>query len=45
MRIVSVKQGSAPIASDIANAYIDFSKMTASIVAVTVEAVIFEKSI
>lgn len=37
MRIVSVKQGIAPIASAIANAYIDFSKMTASIVAVTVE--------
>ena len=37
MRIVSVKQDIAPIASDIANAYIDFSKMTASIVAVTVE--------
>jgi L-alanine-DL-glutamate epimerase-like enolase superfamily enzyme len=37
MRIASVQQGIAPIASDIANAYIDFSKMTASIVAVTVE--------
>jgi L-alanine-DL-glutamate epimerase-like enolase superfamily enzyme len=37
MRIISVKQGTAPIASAIANAYIDFSKMTASIVAVTVE--------
>jgi hypothetical protein len=37
MRIVSVKQGTAPINSAIANAYIDFSKMTASIVAVTVE--------
>lgn len=37
MRIVSVKQGIAPIGSAIANAYIDFSKMTASIVAVTVE--------
>ena len=37
MRIVSVKQDIAPIASDIANAYIDFSKMTASIIAVTVE--------
>jgi L-alanine-DL-glutamate epimerase-like enolase superfamily enzyme len=37
MRIVSVKQGVAPISSAIANAYIDFSKMTASIVAVTVE--------
>jgi len=38
MRIVSVKQAVAPISSAIANAYIDFSKMTASIVAVTVEA-------
>ena len=38
MRILSVKQGVAPISSAIANAYIDFSKMTASIVAVTVEA-------
>ena len=37
MRIVSVKQGVSPISSEIANAYIDFSKMTASIVAVTVE--------
>ncbi len=37
MRIVSIRDGVAPIASDIANAYIDFSKMTASIVAVTVE--------
>jgi len=37
MRIVSVKGGVAPISSAIANAYIDFSKMTASIVAVTVE--------
>jgi len=37
MRIVGVKQGVAPISSAIANAYIDFSKMTASIVAVTVE--------
>ncbi|MCZ8150630.1 MAG: mandelate racemase [Roseomonas sp.] len=38
MRILSVKQAVAPISSAIANAYIDFSKMTASIVAVTVEA-------
>ena len=37
MRIVSVKQDVALISSAIANAYIDFSKMTASIVAVTVE--------
>jgi L-alanine-DL-glutamate epimerase-like enolase superfamily enzyme len=38
MRIVSVRQAVAPISSAIANAYIDFSQMTASIVAVTVEA-------
>ena len=36
MRIVSVRDGVAPIASKIANAFIDFSAMTASIVAVTV---------
>ena len=38
MRIVSVKDAVVPISSAIANAYIDFSKMTASIAAVTVEA-------
>jgi L-alanine-DL-glutamate epimerase-like enolase superfamily enzyme len=38
MRIVAVKQGVVPISSAIANAYIDFSKMTASVVAITVEA-------
>ncbi len=37
MRITSVKQAVVPISSAIANAYIDFSKMTASVVAVTVE--------
>ena len=37
MRVASVRDGVVPIASDIANAYIDFSKMTASVVAVTVE--------
>ncbi|MDI3308553.1 MAG: enolase C-terminal domain-like protein [Acetobacteraceae bacterium] len=37
MRIVSVKDAVVPIASAISNAYIDFSKMTASVVAVTVE--------
>jgi D(-)-tartrate dehydratase len=37
MRITSIRQGVAPISSAIANAYIDFSKMTASIVALTVE--------
>lgn len=38
MRIVSVRDAVVPIASAIANAYIDFSKMTASVVAVEVEA-------
>jgi L-alanine-DL-glutamate epimerase-like enolase superfamily enzyme len=37
MRIASIRDGVVPIASAIANAYIDFSKMTASVVAVTVE--------
>jgi L-alanine-DL-glutamate epimerase-like enolase superfamily enzyme len=36
MRITSVRDGVVPIASAIANAFIDFSKMTASVVAVTV---------
>jgi L-alanine-DL-glutamate epimerase-like enolase superfamily enzyme len=38
VKITSIRQGVAPISSQIANAYIDFSKMTASIVAITVEA-------
>ena len=37
MRIASIRQGVVPISSAIANAYIDFSRMTASVVAVTVE--------
>ena len=37
MRITSIRQGVVPISSTIANAFIDFSKMTASVVAVTVE--------
>ncbi len=37
MKITRIRQAVAPISSAIANAYIDFSKMTASIVAVTVE--------
>lgn len=37
MRIASIRQGVVPISSAIANAYIDFSKMTASVVAITVE--------
>ena len=34
MRILDVREVTAPIASAIANAYIDFSKMTLSLVAV-----------
>ncbi|WP_408906465.1 enolase C-terminal domain-like protein [Sabulicella glaciei] len=37
MKITSIRQGVVPISSAIANAYIDFSKMTASVVAITVE--------
>ena len=37
MKITAIRQGVVPIMSAIANAYIDFSKMTASVVAVTVE--------
>lgn len=37
MRISAIRQGVVPIMSAIANAYIDFSKMTASVVAITVE--------
>ena len=37
MRIVSVKDAVVPISSRIANAYTDFCKMTASVVAVMVE--------
>lgn len=37
MKITSIRQGVVPIMSAIANAYIDFSKMTASVVAITVE--------
>ncbi|WP_404830645.1 enolase C-terminal domain-like protein [Sediminicoccus rosea] len=37
MKITSIRQGVLPIMSAIANAYIDFSKMTASVVAITVE--------
>jgi L-alanine-DL-glutamate epimerase-like enolase superfamily enzyme len=37
MRIVEVREITAPIASSIANAYIDFSKMTLSLVAVVTD--------
>ncbi|WP_018924306.1 mandelate racemase/muconate lactonizing enzyme family protein [Salsuginibacillus kocurii] len=37
MRIVDVKEQAVPIKSDISNAFIDFSKMTASVVAVVTD--------
>jgi D(-)-tartrate dehydratase len=39
MRIVDIKERTAPIASPIANAYIDFSKMTLSLVAVVTDVI------
>src|SRR5215467_3383482 len=39
MRIVEVKETTFPIGSAIANAYIDFSKMTCSVVAVVTDVV------
>ncbi|HEY0263265.1 MAG TPA: mandelate racemase/muconate lactonizing enzyme family protein [Granulicella sp.] len=39
MRIVDIREVTAPIASPIANAYIDFSKMTCSLVAVVTNVV------
>jgi L-alanine-DL-glutamate epimerase-like enolase superfamily enzyme len=39
MKIVSIREVTAPIASPIANAYIDFSKMTCSLVAVVTDVV------
>ncbi len=39
MKIVEVRQAVVPIASEIRNAYIDFSKMTASVVAVITDVV------
>ncbi len=39
MRIVDVREITKPIASPIRNAYIDFSKMTASLVAVVTDVV------
>ncbi len=37
MRIVDIREVTAPIASSIANAYIDFSRMTLSLVAVVTD--------
>jgi L-alanine-DL-glutamate epimerase-like enolase superfamily enzyme len=39
MRIVDIRESVVPIASSIRNAYIDFSQMTASVVAVTTDVV------
>ena len=39
MRIVDIRESTVPIASSIRNAYIDFSKMTASIVAIVTDVV------
>ncbi len=39
MRIVEIREKTAPIASPIANAYIDFSRMTCSVVAVITDVV------
>ncbi|MEZ5866587.1 MAG: enolase C-terminal domain-like protein [Geminicoccaceae bacterium] len=39
MRITAIRETAAPISSQIANAYIDFSKMTCSLVAVTTDVI------
>ncbi len=39
MRIVDIREVTAPIASSIANAYIDFSRMTLSLVAIVTDVV------
>ncbi len=39
MKIVSIREAVVPIASDIRNAFIDFSKMTASVVAVVTDVI------
>src|SRR3954467_155042 len=40
MRITAIRDVVAPIKSDIANAYIDFSQMTASVVAIVTDRVV-----
>ena len=45
MRIVAIRDITAPIRSEIANAYIDFSQMTASVVAVVTDAVVDGKPV
>ena len=45
MRIVAIKDIVSPIRSDIANAYIDFSQMTASVVAVVTDVKVDRKPV
>ncbi len=45
MRIVDLREVTAPIASPIANAYIDFSKMTCSLVAVVTDVIVQGKPV
>jgi L-alanine-DL-glutamate epimerase-like enolase superfamily enzyme len=45
MRITAIRDIVAPIKSDIANAYIDFSTMTASVVAIVTDAVVDGKPV
>ena len=45
MRITAIRDIVAPIASDIANAYIDFSAMTASVVAIETDVVVDGKPV
>ncbi len=45
MRIIAIRDIVAPIASDIANAYIDFSAMTASVVAIETDVVVDGKPV
>ena len=39
MRIVDIRENIVPIKSNISNAYIDFSKMTASVVAIITDVI------
>ena len=45
MRITAIRDIVAPIASDIANAYIDFSAMTASVVAIETDVMVDGKPV
>ena len=45
MRIVSIRDIVSPIKSNVANAYIDFSQMTASVVAVVTDYLVYGKPV